>query len=369
MKRIKVLFTIPNFDTAGSGKALLNIAQGLDSEKFEVHIMCLHNKGFFFKTVEDSGLQIHLYNFTPPARPLSRMINECWKLSRKFREIAPDVIHSYHYGPNYTEALAARIARIPWIFTKKNMNWGGKSKNAWLLRSFLAKRIVVQNMDMLSKFYKNSSKTILIPRGVDVAHFQALNLSNIEFVLKDERRFIICVANIVPIKGIETLVQAFNNLHNRFPIWNLLIVGEDTNDYANELKQLVIQFNLVEKVIFTGKQRDVRPYLTQAEIFVLPTKEKGEGSPVALLEAMANGKIVIGSNIPGIRDQLKKFPNSLFDASNVEELTLKLKIYMGKTREELKLLGNSFQDHVNTEYPIGKEIKKHAELYKSIVSK
>ncbi|MDC8000091.1 glycosyltransferase [Aequorivita todarodis] len=372
MKKIKILFTIPNFDTAGSGKALLNIANGLNPEAFEAHIMCLHNKGTFYKVVENSGLHIHIYNFTSPARPLMRMIKECWRISRKFKEIAPNVIHSYHYGPDYTEAIAARMAGIPWVFTKKNMNWGGKSKNAWKLRSFLAKKIAVQNSDMLSKFYKESNKAILIPRGVDVMYFQSLALHGNFYnksELEHDRRFLICVANIVPIKGIETLVQAFYKLHDKFPFWNLLLVGDDTNSYGNELKKLVKELRLSQRVNFTGKQQDVRSFLNRAEIFVLPTKEKGEGSPVALLEAMANGKIVLGSNIPGIRDQLEKFPNSLFDASNIDELSLKLEYYMGKSQEELKMLGNSFYQHVNSEYPIEKEIERHGNLYKSIVRK
>src|SRR5690554_4988992 len=159
MKKIKVLFTIPNFDTAGSGKALLNIAKGLDAEMFEAHIMCLHDRGEFFKVVHDSGLPIHVYNYTTNPRPIGKMLRHCWNVSRKFKEIGPDVIHSYHYSPDYTEALAARMAGIPWVFTKKNMNWGGKSKNAWKLRSFLAKKIAVQNTDMINQFYPKSKKT------------------------------------------------------------------------------------------------------------------------------------------------------------------------------------------------------------------
>ena len=51
--KIKILYTIPNFDTAGSGKALLNLALGLDKNIFEPHIACLNDKGDFFKIVKD----------------------------------------------------------------------------------------------------------------------------------------------------------------------------------------------------------------------------------------------------------------------------------------------------------------------------
>ena len=48
-----------------------------------------------------------------------------------------DLIHSFHYGPDYSEALAAKIAGIPWVYTKKNMNWGD-SKNVEKTRQTLS---------------------------------------------------------------------------------------------------------------------------------------------------------------------------------------------------------------------------------------
>lgn len=370
MKKIRILFTVPNFDTAGSGKALLNIAKGLDPKTFEAHIMCFHNRGNFFKEVENSGVPFHIYNFTTKPRPILKMLKECWTISRKLKKIGPDVIHSYHYSPDYTEAIAAQMAGIPWVFTKKNMNWGGHSKNAWKLRSFLARKIAVQNNDMLKNFYNGSKKAVLVPRGVDVASFTPVEINEIllpEF--PTDQRLLICVANFVPVKGIEILIHAFNILKDQYQNWSILLVGDDQNEYGQELHKLVADLGLEGRIKFSGKLLDIRPQLNRAEVFVLTTKEKGEGSPVALLEAMANGKVVLGSNIPGIRDQLAKFPDSLFEASDVDSLTSKLDYYMGKSKEELKKLGDSFFRHVNLEYPIEIEIENHENLYKSIIKK
>lgn len=372
MKKIRVLFTIPNFDTAGSGKALLNIAKGLDAEIFEAHIMCLHNRGAFFKVVESSGLPVHVYNYIAAPRPISKLFKQCWKISGKFKEIAPDVIHSYHYAPDYTEALASKMAGIPWVFTKKNMNWGGSSKNAWNLRSFLARKIAVQNTDMIKQFYPKSKKTVLIPRGVNVSSFK--NTKNQEVPMQildfpDDKRYLICVANLVPVKGVEILIHAFHKILAKHPKWHLLVVGDDTNDYGDELKQLVSELTMDDKITFTGKQLDILPFLDKAEVFILPTKDEGrrEGSPVSLLEAMANGKVVIGSDIPGIRDQLAKFPDSLFKASNIDDLSQKLEHYMSQSPEELKRIGTVFYNHVHLEYPLKKEIKRHEDLYRMII--
>ncbi|UAB81216.1 glycosyltransferase [Marixanthomonas sp. SCSIO 43207] len=366
MKKIKILFTIPNFDTAGSGKALLNIAKGLDTTIFEPHIMCLHNRGAFFKVVKNSKIPIHVHNYIPTSRPFLQMFRESWQVSRYLKKINPDIIHSYHYSANYTEALAAKVAGIPWVFTKKNMNWGGNSSNAWKLRSFLANKIAVQNTDMSSTFYRGSKKTVLIPRGIDIAHFESKN----DYPQLDNR-FVICVANFVPVKGIETLIHAFCKVSNKHKNWNLLLVGDTASSYGEELINIVGNIGMNKKITFTGKVLDVRPYLNRSEIFVLPTKNEGrrEGSPVALLEAMANGKVVIGSNIPGIKDQLANFPNFLFDPSKVDNLVIKLDHYMNQSKDELKKIGMSFCKHVKVNYPIEKEIKKHEALYNTIVKK
>ncbi|SVE36257.1 uncharacterized protein METZ01_LOCUS489111, partial [marine metagenome] len=66
--KLKILFTIPNFDTAGSGKALFNIANNLDKQYFEPHIACLNDKGVFFTVVERSKIPVHIFQFTSPMK-------------------------------------------------------------------------------------------------------------------------------------------------------------------------------------------------------------------------------------------------------------------------------------------------------------
>ncbi len=372
MKKVKVLYTIPNFDTAGSGKALLQLAKGLDPAVFEVAILCLHDRGAYFETVKQSGIPVYIADFLPKERPLLSMFQACWKLAQYFKTLQPDVIHSFHYSSNYTEPLAAKMAGIPWVFTKKNMSWGGASKNSWRLRSFLATKIVVQNTDMQQTFYPSSRKTVLIPRGVSIEKFNPED-SKPEIRSKmgtdPNKKIIICVANLVAVKGIEVLIIAFRAIALMFPQWELWIVGDDQNDYGIKLKQLVAINHLGHQIKFSGKQLDVKLFLEHAKIFVLPTLDKGEGSPVALLEAMANAKVVLGSNVPGIKDQLASFPDFLFPSGNVEELEQKLKQLLLLDSDYLNGMGQQFQQHVASHYSLSLEIERHSALYRSIPKK
>ena len=169
--KIKVLYTIPNFDTAGSGKALLNVAKNLDKSRFEPHICCFHSRGSYFKEVQKSGIPVYIKKTTNEMIPRIKGIKNSYKLSKFFKNLDIDLIHSFHYGDDYSEALAARLAGIPWVYTKKNMNWGGKSKNSWVIRTFLAQHVLAQNTDMIRLFFTKSKKVTLVPRGVDTKEF------------------------------------------------------------------------------------------------------------------------------------------------------------------------------------------------------
>jgi len=371
---IRILFTIPNFDTAGSGKALMNVASRLDPKYFEVHIACLHNRGVFYKVVEKSGIPIHVFEYTTIMKPYLKAIKTCYEISKKLKTIDPDIIHSFHYAADYSEPLAARMAGIKWVYTKKNMNWGGASKNGWRLRSWLAHSIVVQNTDMKDQFFRNWKNIKLIPRGVDTEMFKPRSKNQVlmdKWQLKSEDRILMCVANLVPVKGVEVLLKAFKAFISKGLDWKLMIVGDKDNLYGERMLKLSKDLGLDDKVLFCGKQNNIHDYLNLAEVFILPTLNEGrrEGSPVALLEAMASGKNVLGYLVPGIKDQLRDYPSHMIPAGDVNAWIMALLGCCSNTREENFDLGQKFRTHVEKNYSIEKEVASCEGLYKKLASK
>ena len=120
-KRIKILYTIPNFDTAGSTRVVYNLINGLDKTKFEIEIACQHNKGAFFMEVEALGFPIHIMETTTSYRPYFSLFSRLRPIVRFFKKNEYDIIHSWHWSSDWTEALAARLAGVKWIYTKKAM--------------------------------------------------------------------------------------------------------------------------------------------------------------------------------------------------------------------------------------------------------
>ena len=366
-KPLKILYTIPNFDTAGSGKALLNIAKRLNKNKFEPEICCSHDRGNFFKTVSSSGIKIHINKTTHQMIPRIKGIFKSIELAKYFRSLKVDLIHSFHYGPDYSEPLAAFFSGIPWVYTKKNMNWGGDSKNGWKLRTFLSSHIIAQNKEMVGKFFKKNHKVSLVYRGVDLNEYipkdRNLKLAK-KYKIERDDRVILSVANLVPVKGIEILLDAFLRLSKYDNSLRLFIVGAKNNDYGKRLESIAKNSEISEKIHFTGKVENVTDYYSISDIFVLPTLNEGrkEGCPVSLLEALSSNIKVIASDVPGTRDILSDYPQNMFEAGNTSELVQKIKNQLkdnNKSSEEfIKLVRNN--------YSIELEVFQHEKIYNKV---
>ena len=333
-KKIKILYTIPNFNTAGSGKALLNVITRLDRDIFEPSICCRHERGELFKAAQELNVPIHISQFTVAMKPRLSGIQSVYNLSRFFRNIDPEIIHSYNYSDDYSEALAAKLAGIKWIYTKKNMGWGS---NAWKIRTKIANAVIPQNEEMIQSFFKKINKYSLIPIGINVEEFS--NLVRDEdlisrYGLQDSYPIILTIANIIPIKGIDFLIKGFTLAYEDYENSKLLIVGEDNTEYADTFKKEVEKIGLKDKIIFTGKQSNIKSFFSIADIFILSSMKTGEGGPISVLEAMASGVLSYGSNVPGIRDQFREFQDQLFESENPGSIANKILNAMNMSKEE-----------------------------------
>ncbi|MES2812681.1 MAG: glycosyltransferase family 4 protein [Bacteroidota bacterium] len=362
MKKIKILYTIPNFDTAGSGKVLYDLAENLDKNKFEVHIACSHDNGFFFKEVEKLGLPIHLIETTCKLHPYWTLLKRIKPYKEFIEKNRFDIVHSWHWSSDWSEVLASRLAGTKFIYTKKAMTWGNIH---WKIRSYLSHFIVTINEEMRNYFPQRKQQK-LIPLGLDTNYYNPEHF--LEKTHSDKFK-IITVANLVPVKGIEVLIDSIISLNN--PNIELHVLGDDRSDYAGELKQKVNDLGKETQIHFLGKHTDVRPFLATSDLYVIPTLNEGrkEGMPMALVEAMSLGLPVLGSNISGINYVLKDFQKLLFEASNSDMLSKKILDLYEMSYEERLRIGGNLREYCISNFSMKKFITAHEELYYKIANK
>lgn len=358
--KVKVLYTIPNFDTAGSGKVLYDLAKGINKEKFEVAIACSNNKGAFFQEVEKLNLPIHLIPTTCNTKPYLSILRRIKPYKNFIKDNQFDIVHSWHWSSDWTEVLGAKLGGAKFIYTKKAMTWGNIH---WKIRSYLSDFIITIN-DEMKAYFPSKKQQELIPLGLDTDYYSPKHFPT---NINDGQFRIITVANLVAVKGIEVLIDAVLALDN--PNIELTVLGDDRSDYAIELKQKVRMLSQKERIVFLGKHTDVRPFLAQSDLYVIPTLNEGrkEGMPMALVEAMSMGLPVLGSDISGINFVLKDFPELLFEASNGQQLAEKIDFLHQKSNEERESIGDELRNHTIQHFSMDRFITAHENLYSSLI--
>ena len=100
-------------------------------------------------------------------------------------------------------------------------------------------------------------------------------------------------------KGLPVLFEAVRRLGRAAP--RVLIVGD--GDLRPDYEQRVAALGLGERVRFAGRVSDAAlpDYYAAADLVVLPSVTRGEAFGVVLLEALASGRPVIASDLPGVR--------------------------------------------------------------------
>lgn len=361
-RKIKILFTIPNFNTAGSGKVLFDLVNGLDSERFEASIACNHKEGDLFEHVKALGIQIHIIRVTVPLRPYYNLIFRIKHFRTFVKTHQFDMVHSWHWSSDWTEALAVRLSGVKWLYTKKAM---GFDSVHWKIRSYLANFIVTINNEMHA-YFPNKKQQVLIPLGIDSDFYNPKLFEN-KIRSATNEFHIVTVANLVPVKGIEILIEAVHKLKD--PSVKLTVLGDHTGKYGDAMIALKDSLDMQKQVRFFGKQLDVRPNLAASDLYVIPTLDEGrkEGMPMALVEAMCMGIPVLGSNITGINFVLKDFENLLFHSGNAEELFQKINLIRTLSVDERNKLGASLRAYCLKHFSLETFIKAHETLYLNIV--
>lgn len=127
-----------------------------------------------------------------------------------------------------------------------------------------------------------------------------------EFGLKDGP-VIGIVARLSDVKGHAYLIEAMPSVIQALPKARLLIVGE--GKMKPELIALAKRLGIREQVVFIPEVEDTRDVLAAMDLFVMPSLKEGLG--LALMEAMASGLAVIGSDVGGIRSLIEHNKNGL----------------------------------------------------------
>lgn len=367
---MKVVFIAPwnykygNFYLNGNGieQQIIGISKVLQNLGFEVYILTRTKKQF----MDLNNIPI----IEIPTRSNDSMfsyIDYSINAAKYIKKMNPNIVH-------LTEIITAYFTsklKNPKIYTVHTVP--NEEMKLYRKRSKLAHYFVAATLKKIEKsVFKNSDAIVIlnetlerhlmeykykmsyIPNGIDINSYS--NCS--------EDATILYAGRLSPLKNVETLIYAFSKIESLYPTYKLQIIGSG-NDKSN-LEEITRSLNLKRRVEFIENvPNDVlKKYLARCTIFVLPSLFETFG--IVVIEAMASGKPVIASNIPGPNDIITNGHDGiLFDSKNVDELEYYLIKLINDPYLRMKIGSNAKQ--TITKYSYDNITNEYLKIYASLV--
>ena len=327
----------------------------LVNQGHQVHAFAIDYTADSRETVSEFGAIPVDYSLNKSGLNIFKDLKDTWLLSKQLKKIQPDIVFSFFVKPSIYGTIAARIAKVPrriamleglgYIYTPLKNNFSFKKKILQYAHGLLASigyafadKVLFLNqddpVDLAKKSFINSKKFKVIgPIGLKLSSYPYT-----EVVITKPIRFIF-IARMLVEKGVYEYLAAARIVKLKYPDTEFVILGglDPDNPAALSKEQLTLAIS-EGLVIYPGHVSNVSEWLAKSHVFVLPSYR--EGFPRSTQEAMAMGRAIITTNVPGCRETVQDGKNGfLIPLFDVEVLAEKM-IYLIENPDQIVRMGN-----------------------------
>ena len=286
--------------------------------------------------------------------PLADML-ATYKLAQQIKQLKPDLVFSYFAKPVIFGTLAAKIAKVPKIigmleglgytFTDQPNGLSSKTKLIKAIQVFLYK-LALPKLDQLILLNHDDKTDLLINNDIEVKETYILGgigLDLNQYKYSPAKKTLpiqfLFIGRLLKEKGIHDFIAAAQIVKEKFPQTTFTVLGgiDEANLGAltqGELTQYIDQ-NVID---YPGHVENIAEWIKQSHVFVLPSYR--EGVPRSTQEAMAIGRPVITTDVPGCRDTVIDGVNGfLVPKWNPQALAEKM-IYFIEHPEQVRMMGD-----------------------------
>ncbi len=295
-----------------------------------------------------------------------------------------DIVHS-HSLRSFQEdngLIVSLIKKKPLIISAHggiSINWDYKDKipkmisdktTGYLKKYLKPHYIAVTKMEIpiIKEYGADDDHIHFIPHGVNTDIFKPVDGSSLKKKLGLENSDIILyVGRIAKGKGVDKLIKILNLVIKKNKKVRLVIIGGDAG-YLPIVKNLIQQYNLSKYVTLVGyvSKFNLPEYYSMADLIVYPSRQEIFG--LVLVEAMACGKAVIGSNIMGPSEIIVNgetgYTSDFMDLTKISEQIIEL----FNNRMLLTQMGKKSLERVKKNYTWEKAADAHYKLYMSVLN-
>jgi len=329
--KIPVLLLVRELGIGGSERQLVETALFLPRDRFIPHVGCFRPDGLRRPDLDAANvpvLHLPVYSFKSPA-----VVKAAAQLMRYIRQHGIQIVHSFDAPLNAFAVPVARLAATPAVLSSQRAHRdlaGQTFKRLLRITDHIADAVVVNcqamKQYMVEEEHVPQHKVQLCYNAVDTGRYQRKK-TEAPFA---GRLVIGSICALRPEKGLDILLQAFASVRDLGA--KLLIVGSGPEE--TKLRALSVSLGIAADCHFEAATADVVEWLSQIDIFVLPSRSEALSN--SLMEAMACGCCPIASRVGGNPELVEDERNGLlFEVDDAAELAARLReLLMNESRRK-----------------------------------
>lgn len=313
---MRVLTVIDSLAVGGAERSLAAVSPYLRDRGVDLHVAYLLERSGVGPELEAAGATLH------PVTTSSSRVGNTRLIARTIRNTNPDLVHTTLFESDLAGRVAARITGTPVVssFVTEAYgpeHFGNPEYRRWRVRgAHLADAMTAR---LVSRFHAVSSssaavmaerlhiprsKIDVIPRGrsesaLGTRSEERGRTARAALGISPDTPLVMAAGRHYHMKGLDVLVGGFPMVKAAIPNAQLVILGRD-GPSTPELETLISEGDIADSVTLAGYRSDVPDMLCAADVFVLPSR--AEGSPGALIEALALEAPAVASNIPSVTE-------------------------------------------------------------------
>jgi teichuronic acid biosynthesis glycosyltransferase TuaC len=233
--------------------------------------------------------------------------------------------------PIVLSAHGCDINHYPKLFMRKTPIVRALAKANGISVVSSAQKTVVEKMGIVS------AKIQVVRNGVDFKLFKLRDkiACRKKYGLEPDMKMILFVGQIIEVKGIEFLIEAFSSIAPINPEYKLFLIGQ--GHLRQKYEEVILARGLSHSLLFKGEiSREEIPYWFGAsDALCLPSIR--EGCPTVILEALACGKPIVASKVGGIPELINDKNGILVEARDPKALAAALTLALNRPWDEIEI--------------------------------
>jgi glycosyltransferase involved in cell wall biosynthesis len=394
-RKLCILYVSHSAQLYGAEQSLLQLLKGLDRDRFSP-VVVLPQEGPLKQSIVDLGIPVEVVSSIKPwltrrsgiMRLLHHiglvplLVRSVWVLTRLVSRYHIDLIHTNSLVV-IDGALAARLSRIPHIWHAREVLACGSPyhflfgrfgrRAALSLISHLSEYVIAISSAVCSSLSQTDRvcKFVVVYNAVDASTFnsplprattrQRLDVPDGTYLVGE-------VARLTPVKGYEDFAKAAAMVRRVVPNTRFVAVGDALREsYRQEIAELIADLGMEHSFSLLGFWQDVADIIAALDLLVLPSHYEPFGR--ALIEAMAAGKPVVGTNVGGIPEIIEDGVTGLLVAPGSPDELAEAITKILKNPELAQRMGAAGRESAMARFSSERYVTQIQQIYRELIEK